>query len=67
MVPGALGVLEGGYIIFCGALGLPAEMALTISLAKRVREIALGVPALLVWQWVEGRDLLILRRSSNKG
>ncbi len=54
MVPGALGVLEGSYIAFCALFGLSADMALTISLSKRVREIALGVPGLLIWQWVEG-------------
>ena len=38
--------------------GLPAEMALAISLSKRVRELALGVPGLLVWHWIESRYLL---------
>jgi hypothetical protein len=34
---------------------LPADTALAISLSKRVRELALGVPGLLLWQYVEGR------------
>src|SRR5262245_42622350 len=58
MVPGALGALEAGYILFglFGALfGLPADTALVISLSKRVREFALGVPGLLLWQCIEGR------------
>jgi putative membrane protein len=58
MVPGTLGVLEGGYVVFGALFGLPAQTALTIALSKRVRELALGVPGLLVWQWVEGRALL---------
>jgi hypothetical protein len=40
---------------------LPAETALAISLTKRVRELALGLPGLFVWHWIEGHHLL--RRS----
>jgi len=57
MVPGALGALEGGLVLFGALLGLPADVALAISLSKRVRELALGLPGLLVWQWIEGRRL----------
>jgi putative membrane protein len=58
MVPGALGAFEGGFVLFGALLGLPAEMALAVSLSKRVRELLLGLPGLLVWQTVEGRYLL---------
>ena len=58
MVPGALGALEGGLVLFGALLGLPADVALAISLSKRVRELALGLPGLLAWQWIEGRRLL---------
>jgi uncharacterized membrane protein YbhN (UPF0104 family) len=58
MVPGALGALEGSYVLFGALFGLPADTALIISLSKRVRELALGVPGLLVWHWIEGHYLL---------
>jgi putative membrane protein len=58
MVPGALGVLEGGIVVFGALFGLPADMALAISLSKRVRELALGLPGLVAWQWAEGRRLI---------
>src|SRR6202035_2075295 len=58
MVPGALGILEGSSIVFGALFGLPAETALTIALARRVRELALGLPGLLAWHWVEGHRLL---------
>jgi putative membrane protein len=61
MVPGALGAQEGGLVLFGAALGIPADLALAISLAKRVRELALGLPGLAAWQWVEGRRLLARR------
>jgi putative membrane protein len=65
MVPGALGALEGGFVLFGDLLGLSADTALVISLAKRVRELALGVPGLLLWHWVEIQYLL--RRGEPEG
>jgi hypothetical protein len=41
----------------------PPETALAISLSKRVRELALGLPGLFVWHWIEGHALL--RRSTS--
>jgi putative membrane protein len=46
-VPGALGVQEGGYLLLAPLAGLPADAALALSLAKRAREILLGLPGLL--------------------
>jgi hypothetical protein len=57
MVPGALGAQESGMVLFGALLGLPADLSLAVSLAKRVRELALGLPGLAAWQWVEGRRL----------
>jgi putative membrane protein len=46
-IPGALGVQEGGYLLLAPIVGLPPESALALSLAKRAREIILGVPGLV--------------------
>ncbi|MGA2342161.1 MAG: lysylphosphatidylglycerol synthase domain-containing protein [Steroidobacteraceae bacterium] len=46
-VPGALGVQEGGYVLLAALLGLPSHVGLALSLAKRTREILLGLPGLL--------------------
>ncbi len=54
-VPGALGIQEGGYIIVCGLFGLSPELAIALSLLKRLREVVLGVPGLLLWQVMEAR------------
>jgi putative membrane protein len=62
MIPGALGVQEGGYLLLGGLLGLGPELALAVSLAKRVREVVLGVPGLIAWQIAEGRHLWRRRR-----
>jgi putative membrane protein len=54
MVPMAAGVQEGGYLLVGAAFGLPPDQALALSLLKRGRDLALGVPPLLGWQIVEG-------------
>ena len=57
-VPAAIGVQEAGYAMLAPLFGLPAEMGVAVSLLKRAREIALGVPALLYWQaWRAGGRL----------
>ena len=49
-IPGALGVQEGGYIVVCQLFGLSPEVAIALSLIKRLREVVLGVPGLVAWQ-----------------
>jgi putative membrane protein len=58
LVPGALGAQEGGFLVLGMMFGLAPEVGLSVSLIKRIREVALGVPALLAWQVIEGRRLL---------
>jgi putative membrane protein len=54
-IPGAVGVQEGGFIVFGALLGLPADTSLALALARRVRELLLGLPGLLAWQIETGR------------
>lgn len=54
LVPAGLGVQEGGFALLAAALGIPPATGLTVSLMRRVREVALGGPALLAWQVEEG-------------
>jgi putative membrane protein len=65
LLPGALGVREGGILAIGGLLGLPAETALALALIKRARELLVGLPglgALLVFQ----KDLLLPAAGSSK-
>jgi putative membrane protein len=57
VIPAGLGVQEAGLIIFGRTLGIDAELALAVSMAKRVREVLLGVVSLISWQWMEGRQV----------
>ena len=52
LVPAALGVQEGAYVLVGAALGIPGDTALALALVKRGREALLGLPALVVWQWL---------------
>ena len=47
-IPGGLGVQDGALILLAAQLGLGAEIGLGLSLVKRCRELALGIPALAV-------------------
>lgn len=57
-VPAAIGVQEAGYAVMMPLFGLPADIGIAVSLLKRAREVALGVPVLLSWQIAEGRRAL---------
>jgi len=56
-VPGGIGVQEGGYVFVGGLLGIPGESAFALSLITRLRELGLGIPGLITWQFIEGRRL----------
>jgi putative membrane protein len=64
-VPNALGVQEGAYTVLAPLFGVGAEFGLAVSLLKRARDIAIGVPVLLIWQAVEGQRALAERAGGN--
>jgi glycosyltransferase 2 family protein len=57
-IPASIGVQEAGYAALMPLFGLGPEVGLAVSLLKRARDIAVGVPVLLVWQAFEGRRAL---------
>jgi putative membrane protein len=63
VVPNSYGVQEGAFIVLGGLIGMPADIALAVSLAIRIREIIFDVPGLVFWQHMEGRALLQRRRA----
>jgi putative membrane protein len=66
MVPSALGVQEAGLIGVGLLLGLGSDVALALSLAKRMREVLFGLPSLLAWQWTLGRRIFLHVRRRNE-
>jgi putative membrane protein len=65
LVPVNAGVQEAGYAGLGAIFGVPPELSLGVSLVRRARDIAVGVPILLLWQLVEMRRLR-LRRVRNE-
>jgi putative membrane protein len=57
VVPGGLGVQEAAYALLAPMVGLGPDIAIALSLASRARELMMGIPALLLWQIMEGRSL----------
>lgn len=64
LIPGAIGAQELGYAALAPLVGLPPDTALALSLVKRARDLAIGLPALLIWQVGEARRL---RRRARRG
>ena len=62
-VPGALGVQEAGFVVVGHLVGIPADSAIAVSMIKRVRELVVGLPGLIVWQAHEGRRYVIRARA----
>jgi putative membrane protein len=58
VAPMGMGVQEATYALVGPLFGLPADMSLALSLLKRARDLAIGLPALLVWQAFEGHRLV---------
>jgi hypothetical protein len=53
VVPGQAGVQEAAYAGIGALFGQPPELSLGVSLLRRARDLALGIPILLIWQSAE--------------
>ena len=51
VAPAGLGVQEAGLVGIGHVLGIGSDVAIALSLAKRMREILFGVPVLAVWRF----------------
>ena len=63
LIPNAVGVQEAGYVLFGSLFGITPGVALAVSLIRRTRDLIVNVPALLVWQALEGRRVLHRRKT----
>lgn len=59
-VPSGMGVQEMTYAMLMPLFGVGPEIGIALSLLKRARDIALGIPVLVSWQGLEGRVALAL-------
>ncbi|HEY5290206.1 MAG TPA: lysylphosphatidylglycerol synthase domain-containing protein [Caulobacteraceae bacterium] len=58
VAPMGVGVQEASYVFLGPLFGLGPDVALALSLIKRARELAVGLPVLIIWQAIEGRRLV---------
>ncbi|MGL4313445.1 MAG: HpnL family protein, partial [Sphingomonas sp.] len=56
-IPGGVGVQEAAYALLGPLFGLSPAAGLALSLVKRARDIAVGVPVVVAWQVSEARRL----------
>ena len=59
LVPAALGVQEAAYVALGSLFGIDPHVSFGLSLLRRGRDLAIGVPMLLLWQ---AREAARLRR-----
>jgi len=57
VVPQGVGVQEGAYVLLGAGFGLTPELSLALSLLKRARDLAIGLPAIAIWQAIESTRL----------
>ena len=55
VVPGALGVQEGGFLLIGAALGVDGPTALALAATRRIRDLVVFFPGLVAWQRAESR------------
>jgi len=60
VVPAALGVQEGGFLVVGGLIGLSPDLSLALALMRRARDLIIFVPALALWQVSAGRRALLV-------
>ncbi len=63
VVPWGAGVQEAGFLVAGVALGLDEPTAIAMSLAFRVRDTLLALPALLLWGAAELREVWLARKA----
>lgn len=59
VVPAALGVQELGLIAFGTLVGLAPDVSLALSLAKRARDLLIGLPSILSWLWFQTKHVRV--------
>jgi len=55
MVPAAAGVQEAGYVLVSLLFGIAPAQGIAFSLTRRARDLAIGLPGLVLWQFLEAK------------
>lgn len=65
LMPSTLGIQEASYILLGAVSGLDPALMLVLSLAKRARQVLVGIPGLVLWPIADGRSLMARQRNSS--
>ena len=57
LVPGAIGIQEGSFLMIGTVLGLDPSTSLALAAARRLRDCIIFFPGLWVWQVAESREI----------
>jgi len=57
IIPGALGVTEAALILVGSLMGIDAGSSLVLAMVKRIRELSIGIPGLLLWMRMENHKM----------
>ncbi len=57
VIPGAVGVTEAALVLVGSLMGVGAGPSLVLAMVKRIRELLIGVPGLLLWVNMENRKV----------
>ena len=66
IVPGALGVQEGAFVVVGAALGIDAATALALATARRLRDVIIFFPGLIAWHRAETRSRGVASASESR-
>lgn len=55
LIPGALGVQEGGFLLIGAALGIDGPTALALAASRRLRDLLIFFPGLVAWHRAESK------------
>jgi putative membrane protein len=65
VVPAGLGIQEASYALLAPFFGMDPQMGIAISLFRRARDIAIGVPILVLWNMHEGHTAIRARPAAD--
>ncbi len=54
-LPAGIGAQEAGFVLAGMLFGVPKDVALAMSVLKRIRELIIGITGVSYWQWREWR------------
>ncbi|WP_282023959.1 lysylphosphatidylglycerol synthase domain-containing protein [Commensalibacter papalotli (ex Botero et al. 2024)] len=63
IVPASVGIQEGAYVLIGAIFGIDPSLSFGLSILRRARDLIIGIPALLLWQFSE---IQYLRKNPDK-